>query len=90
MPDMKSITVKIPADLHAELKAYIEAHGMTTGEFIALDVDNELYPKIQIKEEQPMENMRTLVFRCRNPCSRVLRPIKPYQIKDYLQRSHTI
>ena len=36
MPDMESVTVKIPADLHAELKAYIEAHGMTTGEFIAL------------------------------------------------------
>ena len=34
MPDMKGITVKIPADLHAELKAYIEAHGMTTGECI--------------------------------------------------------
>ena len=62
MPDMKGITVKIPADLHAELKAYIEAHGMTTGEFIAQAVDNELHPKIQIKEEQPMENMRTLAF----------------------------
>ena len=62
MPDMKGITVKIPVDLHAELKAYIEAHGMTTGEFITLAVDNEVHPKIQIKEEQPMENMRTLAF----------------------------
>ena len=62
MPDMKGITVKIPADLHAELKAYIEAHGITTGEFIALAVDNEFIQKIQIKEEQPMENMRTLAF----------------------------
>ena len=31
MPDMKGITVRIPADLHAEVKAYLEAHGMTMG-----------------------------------------------------------
>ena len=29
MPEMKGVTVKIPADLHAEVKAYLEAHGMT-------------------------------------------------------------
>ena len=80
MPDMKGITVKIPADLHAELKAYIEAHGMTTGEFIAQAVDNELHPKIQIKEEQPMENMRTLAFQV---------PESLFQrVKAYLERNH--
>ena len=80
MPDMKGITVKIPADLHAELKAYIEAHGMTTGEFIALAVDNELHPKNQIKEEQPMENMRTLAFQV---------PESLFQrVKAYLERNH--
>lgn len=80
MPDRKGITVKIPSDLHAELKAYIEAHGMTTGEFIALAVDNELHPKIQIKEEQPMENMRTLPFQV---------PESLFQrVKAYLERNH--
>ena len=80
MPDMKGITVKIPSDLHAELKAYLEAHGMTTGEFIALAVDNELHPKIQIKEEQPMENMRTLAFQV---------PESLFQrVKAYLERNH--
>ena len=80
MPDMKGITVKIPADLHAELKAYIEAHGMTTGGFIALAVDNELHPKIQIKEEQPMQNMRTLAFQV---------PEYLFQrVKAYLERNH--
>lgn len=80
MPDMKGITVKIPADLHAELKAYLEAHGMTTGEFIALAVNNELHPKIQIKEEQPMENMRTLAFQV---------PESLFQrVKAYLERNH--
>ena len=80
MPDRKGITVKIPSDLHAELKAYIEAHGMTTGEFIALAVDNELHPKIQIKEEQPMENMRTLAFQV---------PESLFQrVKAYLERNH--
>ena len=63
MPDMKGITVKIPAELHAEVKAYIEAHGMTMGEFIAQAVDNELHPKIQItQEDKNMERMRTLAF----------------------------
>ena len=61
MPEMKGITVKIPADLHAEVKAYLEAHGMTMGEFIAQAVDNELHPKIQItQEDKNMERMRTL------------------------------
>lgn len=63
MPEMKGITVKIPAELHAEVKAYIEAHGMTMGEFIAQAVDNELHPKIQItQEDKNMERMRTLAF----------------------------
>lgn len=80
MPDMKGITVKIPADLHAELKSYLEVHSMTTGEFIALAVDNELHPKIQIKEEQPMENMRTLAFQV---------PESLFQrVKAYLERNH--
>ena len=63
MPEMKGVTVKIPADLHAEVKAYIEAHNMTMGEFITLAVDNELHPKIQItQEDKNMERMRTLAF----------------------------
>ena len=63
LPEMKGITVKIPADLHAEVKAYLEAHGMTMGEFIAQAVDNELHPKIQItQEDKNMERMRTLAF----------------------------
>lgn len=63
MPEMKGITVKIPADLHAEVKAYLEAHGMTMGEFIAQAVDNELHPKIQMtQEDKNMERMRTLAF----------------------------
>ena len=56
MPDMKGITVRIPAELHAEVKAYLEAHGMTMGEFITQAVDNELHPKIQITQED--KNMR--------------------------------
>ena len=62
MPEMKGVTVKIPADLHAEVKAYIEAHNMTMGEFITLAVDNELHPKLELKEDKNMERMRTLAF----------------------------
>ena len=80
MPDMKGITVKIPAELHAEVKAYIEAHGMTMGEFIAQAVDNELHPKIQMTQEEPMEKMRTLAFQV---------PDSLFQrVKAYLERNH--
>ena len=81
MPEMKGITVKIPADLHAEVKAYLEAHGMTMGEFIAQAVDNELHPKIQItQEEKNMERMRTLAFQV---------PDSLFQrVKAYLERNH--
>ena len=81
MPDMKGITVKIPAELHSEVKSYIEAHGMTMGEFIAQAVDNELHPKIQItQEDKNMERMRTLAFQV---------PDSLFQrVKAYLERNH--
>ena len=81
MPDMKGITVKIPAELHAEVKAYIEAHGMTMGEFITQAVDNELHPQIQItQEDKNMERMRTLAFQV---------PDSLFQrVKAYLERNH--
>ena len=81
MPEMKGVTVKIPADLHAEVKAYIEAHNMTMGEFIAQAVDNELHPKIQItQEDKKMERMRTLAFQV---------PDSLFQrVKAYLERNH--
>ena len=81
MPEMKGITVKIPAELHAEVKAYIEAHGMTMGEFIAQAVDNELHPKTQItQEDKNMERMRTLAFQV---------PDSLFQrVKAYLEQNH--
>lgn len=76
----KGITVKIDAGLHAEVRAYLETHGMTMGEFVALALDNELHPKIQMKEEKSMENMRTVAFQV---------PEDLFQkIKDYLQRNN--
>ena len=80
MPDMKGITVRIPADLHAEVKAYLEAHGMTMGEFITQAVDNELHPKILMTQEEPLERMRTLAFQV---------PDGLFQrVKAYLERNH--
>lgn len=79
MPEMKGITVKIPADLHAEVKAYLEVHGMTMGEFIAQAVDNELHPKLE-QEDKNMERMRTLAFQV---------PDSLFQrVKAYLERNH--
>ena len=51
--EKKGITVKIDADLHAEIREYLERHeGMTMAEFITLAVDDELHPKIQQKEDE--------------------------------------
>lgn len=78
--EMKGITVRIDAELHAEIKAYLETHEMTMGEFIALAAQDELHPKIQEKESKGMENMRTLAFQV---------PEDLFQrIKDYLRRNN--
>lgn len=82
MPDdnKKGITVKIDAELHAQVREYIESHGMTMAEFITLACDDELHPKNQIKENQKMGNMRTVAFQV---------PEDLFQrIKDYLQRNN--
>lgn len=77
---MKGVTVKIPADLHTEVEAYLEAHGMTMGEFIAQAVDHELHPKFELKEDKNMERMRTLAFQV---------PESLFQrVKVYLERNH--
>ena len=76
----KGITVKIDADLHAQVKAYIESRGMTMAEFITAACDDLLHPKITEKEEKKMENMRTVAFQV---------PESLFQrIKDYLQRNN--
>lgn len=76
----KGITVKIDADLHAQVKEYIESRGMTMAEFITAACDDLLRPKIAEKEEKKMENMRTVAFQV---------PESLFQrIKDYLQRNN--
>ena len=76
--EKKGITVKVDAELHAQVREYIEAHGMTMGDFVAQALDNELHPKIQ--EGQNMSNMRTMAFQV---------PEEMFQeIKDYLNRHH--
>ena len=52
MPDnaKKGITVKVAAELHAEVSEYVRNHGMTMSEFVAQALDNELHPKITEKE----------------------------------------
>ena len=78
--EKKSITVKIDADLHAQIRQYIEANGMTMTEFVSKALDDELHPKMNIKEEKYMGNMRTMAFQV--PEDLFL------QIKDYLDRHH--
>ena len=79
--EKKGITVKIDADLHAEIREYLERHeGMTMAEFITLAVDDELHPKIQQKKGNNMGNMRTMAFQV---------PEELFQrIKDYLHRNN--
>lgn len=76
----KGITVKIDAELHAEVRQYLESHSMTMAEFITLALQDELHPKITMKEDKSMEKMRTLAFQV---------PESLFQkIKDYLQRNN--
>lgn len=78
--EKKGVTVKIDAELHAEVKRYIEDHEMTMGDFVALALQNELHPKNNIREDKNMGNMRTLAFQV---------PEELFQkIKDYLQRNN--
>ena len=78
--EKKGVTVKIDADLHAEVKRYIEKHEMTMGDFVALALQDELHPKNNIREDKNMGNMRTMAFQV---------PEELFQkIKDYLQRNN--
>ena len=78
--EKKGITVKVDAELHAEVRRYLEAHEMTMGDFVSLALQNELHPKNNIREDKNMGNMRTLAFQV---------PEELFQkIKDYLQRNH--
>ena len=78
--EKKGRTVKIDADLHAQVRQYIEANGMTMAEFVSKALDDELHPKMNIKEEKYMGNMRTMAFQI---------PSELFdQIKDYLDRHH--
>ncbi len=78
--EKRGITVKIDAELHAEVKQYLEEHGMTMAELVTLALQDELHPKMQQKEGGEMGNMRTLAFQV---------PEELFQkIKDYLHRNH--
>ena len=78
--EKKGITVKIEADRHAEVKAFIESQGLTMGEFVAKALDDELHPRITIAGGNTMEKMRTMAFQV---------PEDLFQkIKDYLNRNN--
>lgn len=60
--EKKGVTVKIDAELHAEVKQYIEAHEMTMADFVTLALQDELHPRLNIQEDKNMGNMRTMAF----------------------------
>ncbi len=76
--EYKGITVKIDADLHAEVRQYLEANNMTMAEFVTYALDDELHPKFQ-KEDTKMENTRTIAFQVPEDLFR--------RLKDYLRRN---
>ncbi|MBQ3841695.1 MAG: hypothetical protein II820_03275 [Ruminiclostridium sp.] len=75
--EKKGITVKIDAELHAQVKAYVEAQGITMAEFVSKALDDELHPKMT-QEVNNMGNMRTMAFQVPEELFQ--------QIKDYLNR----
>ena len=46
--EKKGLTVKIDAELHAQVRNYVESHGMTLAEFVSQALDDELHPKQQM------------------------------------------
>lgn len=78
--EKKGITVKIDAELHAEVRQYLDEHEMTMADFVSLALTDELHPKQNIREDKNMGNMRTMAFQV---------PEELFQkIKDYLQRNN--
>lgn len=76
----KGITVRIDADLHAQVSQYLRDHSMTMAELVSLVLDDELHPKAQMKEGNTMANTRTIAVQV---------PEDLFQrIKDYLQRNN--
>ena len=76
--EKKGITVKIDAELHAEIRQYIEQNGMTMADFVSQALYNELHPKIQPQEVKNMGPTRTMAFQM---------PEEMFQrLKDYLRR----
>ena len=78
--EKKGITVKIDADLHAQVREYLDAHGMTMAEFVSQALDNELHPKNDMKEGSKMANTRTIAIQVPEELFQ--------QIKEYLQRNN--
>lgn len=78
--EKKGITVKIDAELHAEVRQFLDKHEMTMAEFVTLALQDELRPKINLQEGKNMGNMRTLAFQVPEELFQ--------QIKDYLQRNN--
>lgn len=77
MPEeKKGVTVKIDAELHEEVRRYLNDHGMTMTEFVSAAMRDELHPKIFDKEADV--KTRTLAFQV---------PEELFgRIKDYLTR----
>ena len=76
--EKKGITVKIDASLHAEIREFIEANGMTMADFVSKALYNELHPKIQPQEVKNMGPTRTMAFQM---------PEDMFQrLKNYLHR----
>ena len=76
--EKKGITIKVDAELHAEVRQYLEENGLTMAEFVVKSLRDELHPKFM--EEKSMGNMRTLAFQVPEELFR--------KIKDYLQRNN--
>ena len=75
--EKKGITVKIDAELHAQVKEFIEANGMTMAEFVSKALDDELHPKMT-QEVNYVGQMRTMAVQVPEELFQ--------QIKDYLSR----
>ena len=85
--DKKGVTVKIDADLHAEVRQFVEQNGMTMAEFVTLALVDELHPKIQQKEKEKMTTKKAPVTGCNDGAEKRLEKLikknfKPEELRQ--------
>ena len=59
--EKKGLTVKIDADLHAEVRKHLDAHEITMAKFVSMAFEDELHLKNTMKEGKLNEEAVSII-----------------------------